>query len=605
MTWEIAVVFVLLVGALASFIAERVSIDVTALTVYAILLGLAMLPGSHHFPDVHQLLGVLSNPAPLTVAAMFILSAALEKTGAIDHLAGALESIAGWGYRTCLVLMILTAAFCSAFINNTPVVVVFVPVVLRLSRRLQVPASKILIPLSYAAILGGCCTLLGTSTNILASGIMEARGLPALGMFELSPIGLPLLGIGVLFLAFFGDRLLPGREPLSAILAEGERREFLTEAILPRGSKAVGKTPREAGLLRTRGIHLLEIIRDHQPVPTAEMAGLPLCEGDLLTLSCRPSGFAHTRAIDGIDLAIEHELGLETVSAHEGSIVEGVIGPASPLIGKTLREANFRSRYRMIPLAIHRRGANLSHQIRRMPLEFGDILLLMGTDQAREELRQSSDILLLDRPATVSRGRAAKLPLVLAAIVAVVTLSATEVFPIAAVAIMGVVFLFLTGCVKPKEGYAAIDWQTLVLIYGMLGLGTAMETTGGANWLASNLIDGLAAVVPPDLKPLAVLAAIYLATLMLTEVLSNNAAVALMAPIALGLAETLGLEPRPFVLAACIASSAAFAVPFGYQTHAYVYGIGGYKFTDFLRVGLPLDFLTAGTAITILALRFF
>lgn len=589
MTWEIIFVLALLAGALLSFVAEKIPTDQTALTVFALLLIAGLLPAAATLPSPNELLGVLANPAPVTIGAMFILSAALEKCGAIELLSGWLRKLAHLGFRRSLFVLVLAVAMISAFINNTPVVVVFLPLVLGLARELGTPASKLLIPLSYASIFGGTCTLVGTSTNILASGILESRGFAPIGMFELAAVGVPLLIAGIAYLVFVAPHLLPRRENLTAILSDEERREYLTEAYIQANSSLVGSSLGSTGLLR-RGIRVLEIIR-HEVALREDLRDVALEAGDRLVLSCRPSGFAHARSQAGLDLLSESDLGLETISAHEGKIVEGVIGPRSSIVGQTVRELNFRQRFRMIILAIHRRGVNVRDQLETMPLEFGDTLLMMGTDEALNNLRRSEEILLLDRPSTPAVSFRRKMPIVLATAAGVILAASLGIAPIVAAAVIGCAVIFASGCLQPKDGYRAIEWSILILIYGMLALGMAMEATGVADLIARLLIGAVAAFPVGDSQPIIVLAAIYLVSMGLTEALSNNATVALMMPIALGIGAALGIDPRPFAIAVCVASSASFATPIGYQTNTYVYGVGGYRFADFTRVGLPLNLL--------------
>jgi di/tricarboxylate transporter len=588
--WEIALVLALLVAAVASFVWERVPTDVTALAAFGAVLVLGAMPFTQTFPALEDLLRVFSSSAPLTIAAMFIISAALEKTGVIEIIASSLGRLAKLGYKGVLVVMILVVAILSAFINNTPVVVIFMPVILSLARRMDVSASKLLIPLSYASIFGGVCTLVGTSTNILASDILAASGREPLGMFELSKLGVPLLVVGSLYLLFVGSRIIPRRQSLTAILSEEERREFLTEAYVRSGSRLIGKSVKESGLKKQRGVRVLELIRDEVAVKQ-DLDDFTLRAGDRLILSCRPSGFVQASSVEGLHLLGAEETGLETIAAHEGSIVEGVIGPRSTIAGRTIRDLNFRQRFRMILIAIHRRGMNMRDKIDTLPLEVGDTILMMGTDQAKEEIRRGDDILLLDEPPTPTLNLRAKQPIVLGVMAGIITTVSFGLIPIAGAAVLGVIILFLTGTIKPKEGYAAIDWSLLVLIYSMLGLGMAMETTGASQLLAESLVGLTALGLPPAWQPYLLLFAMYLVTTCLTEILSNNATVVLMTPVAIGLGVALGVDPRPFVIAACMGSSASFATPIGYQTNTYVYGVGGYKFLDFVKVGLPLNFL--------------
>lgn len=591
MSWEIFFILGLLVFAIASFLVERYPTDQIALTIFAILLAMSFLPFEHKLPKVNDLLTVFSNPAPLTIAAMFILSAALERTGAIKNLASYLDRLATLGYRQFLLVMILGVAAASAFINNTPIVMVFMPVVLSLSRKMSVPASKLLIPLSYASIFGGTCTLVGTSTNILASSILEKANEPPIGMFELASVGLPLLFIGTLYLTFFADKVLPVRETLTSILSEEERKEFITEAFVRLGSPLAGKTVKESPLHKQHGVRVLEIIRDEIEIRVDPKTTI-LQEGDRLVLACRPSGFAHTRSIDGIDLRVTREIGLETISAHEGSIVEGVIGPSSTIIGKTVREVAFRQRFRVILMAIHRRGVNLRKKIGQVRFQAGDLLLMMGTEPAVNQLRKSEDLFLLDHPHTPAKSQRRKMPWVLLTVVGVIVAASLNLLPIVAAALIGAAVIFLTGTIKPKDGYASIEWSILFLIYGMLALGRAMETSGTAALLARGLTKvAELGIFAESWKPYILLALIYLATMIMTETLSNNATVVLMTPLALSLGAQLGLDPRAFVIATCIAASASFSTPIGYQTNTYIYGVAGYRFSDFTRAGLPLNLI--------------
>lgn len=583
MTWDIAFVLLLIVGALLCFLHDKLAPDVTALSLFVILLVSGVVPQAKVF-------GVLANPAPLTVGAMFILSAALVKCGAIDRLAVLLTGLAGFSYFTVIALIVLGVGGLSAFINNTPVVVVLVPVIISLARKMKLPASKFLIPLSYAAVLGGCCTLVGTSTNLLVAGILQSRGLPPLRMFELAWVGLPMLAVGTIYIGVLGRHLLPERKPAHTPLAEEDRREYITEVFVQPGASLIGRTAAEAGLTLTRGIRVLEIVRDETSL-ALEHPAPALAAGDRLVLACRPQGVTHARSIAGLDLTAELKLGLGQISAHEGVLVEGIIAPNSDLIGHTFREAGFWRRFHLVVLAVHRHGRELRGGSDERRLKNGDILLLMGTEQAVENLRASEDLLLVDRPPLPAGRPPRHLRIVLGSIAAVVLTSSLGWMSIEVSALLACAVVFLTGCLKPRDGYEAIEWNLLFLIYGMLALGVAMEDTGASTYVVDRLLWLVNQFVPPEHKALVMLAAFYLLASVLTEILSNNAVAALMTPLALSLAVQLGVDPRPFVIAVCIAASAAFATPIGYQTNTYVYGVGGYRFGDFLKFGLPLNLL--------------
>lgn len=583
MTWEIAFVLLLILGALLSFLHEKISPDVTALVLFVILLVSGIVPQGKVF-------GVLANPAPLTVGAMFILSAALVKSGAIDRLAVLLGRLAGFSYFTVISLVVLGVGGLSAFINNTPVVVVLVPVIISLARKMKLPASKFLIPLSYAAVLGGCCTLVGTSTNLVVTGILQSRGLPPLRMFELAWVGLPMLAAGTLYIGLSGRHLLPKRQPANITLAEEDRREYITEVFVQPKSPIIGRTTEQAGLNRARGIRVLEIVRDENSRALTHPAPA-LAAGDRLVLACRPQGVTHARSIDGLDLAAELKLGLGQITAHEGVLVEGVVAPNSDLIGHTLPESDFWRRFHLVVLAVHRHGRELRGGGDELRLKNGDILLLLGTEQAVESLRASEDLLLVDRPPLPAGRSPLHLRIVLGSIFGAIMVSSLGWMNIEIAALLACVVVFLTGCLKPRDGYDAIEWNLLFLIYGMLALGVAMEDTGTSAYVIDRLLWLVNQFVPPEHKALVMLAAFYLLASVLTEILSNNAVAALMTPLALSLAGQLGVDPRPFVIAVCIAASAAFATPIGYQTNTYVYGVGGYRFADFMKFGLPLNAL--------------
>ena len=590
MTWEILFVFALLIFAITSFIWERIPADLTAITVFGVLIFVSMISKSPELPTLENLLSVFGNSAPLTIAAMFIVSGCLERTGAIELITGYLRRMVKLPYRSFIFIMVIGVAAVSAFINNTPVVIVLMPVVLTLSREMGIASSKLLIPLSYASIFGGTCTLLGTSTNLLASGILVESGHAPIGMFELAAVGLPILAFGSLYLVLFGDKLLPHRETLTSILSDEERKEFMTEAFVRAGSELKGQTALESGMLKGRGIRLLEIVR-HGVATTGDPRKTKLQVGDRLVLACRPSGVAEAHSIKGIALHSEISAGLETIATDEGALVEGVVGPHATILGKTLGEINFRQRFRIVVVAVHRKGHNQRDRLDSLRLQPGDTLLMMGSTKAINSLSSSDEIILLDRPRVPARSIRAKMPIAIGITIAIVTLATLNIVPIVAAVALGVAILMLTGCMKSKDAYSSVEWSLLMIIFGMLALGQAMDSTGASLLIAENMIGVVQNFAPEHLQSVMMLAFVYIITSTFTEFLSNNAAIALMVPITLGIATTLGLDPRPLVVGACIAASASFATPIGYQTNTYVYGVGGYRFFDFTKVGLPLNII--------------
>ncbi len=586
MTWEIAFMLSMLVIMLAAFVWEKLPTELTAMTAFAILLVFGLLT-----PE--DALGVFSNAGPIAVGAMFILSAALEKCGAIDTVASGLTRLPKMSLIAVLPVVVLSVGIISAFINNTPVVVVFLPIIITLAHRMEVPASKLLIPLSYASIFGGTCTLVGTSTNIIVSSMAVDAGLPGFSMFEFAAVGVPLMLVGTLYLTFIAPKLLPVRETITSILSDEERREYLVEAFIKPDSPLAGLPLSETSLAKQRNLRVLEFLRHGVRLPITD-PHLRLEVGDRLLLSMSPRAFSKAQQQEGVDLVDTFGEGLEQISLSEGVIIEGVIGPDSDLIGKVLGSINFRQRYRLVPMAVHRKGKNLSRDIDEVELAYGDTILLLGTSEAIEQLRGNEDILVLDKPPVILAARKKKLPLIIATIAGVIAAATFGLMPIAPAAIVGCVILILAKCLTPREAYESISWPILFLIFAMLGVGAAMQSTGTSIWLAEKLVAGVSAMVAEPWRPIAMLAGVYLLTSILTEILSNNAAAVIVASIAFGLAHSLGVDVKPFLIAIAIAASASFSTPIGYQTNTYVYGVGGYRFSDFFKVGIPLN-LTAFT----------
>jgi di/tricarboxylate transporter len=364
-------------------------------------------------------------------------------------------------------------------------------------------------------------------------------------------------------------------------------------------SPMIGKTLRESGLKKARGVRVLEIVRNGIAVKIDPEFTL-LQAGDRMILSCRPSGIAHTRSVEGIDLVTDLDLGLEQIAAHEGSLVEAFVTPQSALVGQTARDGNFRQKFRMVVVAMHRKGRNVLERIQTLPIEPGDVLLMMGTDQAIDALRGSNDLVLFDRARTPTKSPSWKITFVLGIIAAVVAVSALGLASIATAAVTGCVVLLLSGIMTSKEAYASVEWNLIFLIFGMLAMGLALQQTGAAALLAAGLVDGVNSLAGPQNRTLIALAAVYFTTMVFTEMLSNNAIAALMAPIAIQVSNELGVDARPFIVAVMFAASAAFSTPIGYQTNTYVYGVGGYRFTDFMKIGIPLNILCFTTAMIVI-----
>jgi di/tricarboxylate transporter len=577
MTWQMFVVFGLLAATFALMVWERISLDLVAMLAFSALLVTGILTPAEAFR-------VFGNDAVITVACMFILSAALERTGVIETIGHLLNRFVGKKDWSLLLVMLPIVAVISAFINNTPVVVVFMPILISLAAARGLKPSRLLIPLSFASILGGTCTLLGTSTNILVSSTAKQLGQAPLGMFELGKIGLILTVAGVAYLLTFGRKLLPNRDTLASILQTTDSKQYLTEVVVVAGSASIGKRLTATPLANQPKARVLEVIRAGDPV-RVPLNEIVLEQGDRLRLATALSSVMEINSLEGVEISPKSKLGLELIGTQKAVVAECVVGPNSSLVGRSIREMSFRRRYDVLVLAVHRKGVNLRADFADVRLRYGDTLLVEGPEPAVNELRGGRDfLLLLDVPHEVKRRR--KQWLAVGAVSLVVTLAALEVMPIAPLAILGAVMVVLAGCLDTKEAYEAVEWKILFLIFGMLALGLALEKTQGAELVAHGLIRGLG-----SWGPVVVMSALVLIASLMTSFLSNNAVAVLLTPIAIQAAAGLSVSPRPFIIAVAIGASACFATPIGYQTNTLVYGAGGYYFRDFMRVGLPLNIL--------------
>lgn len=553
------------VAATALFISEKLRVDVIALMILCALLLLGLV-------EPKAALGGFSSEATITVAAMFVLSAGLTRSGALLGLGRLLGRVRNpW---VMLGVVLAVAAPVSAFINNTAAVAVFIPLLLAAAAAAKRSPSRMLIPLSYIAQMGGVCTLIGTSTNLLVNSLARQAGEPGFTLFEFSELGMVFLAFGATYLLVTSPFLLPDREAPSLPQAD-ELGKYVTELKVPEGSKLVGRTVAEVGAVENHKVYVLELIRGETlhwaPRATAIEAGdVLLVQGEWPKLT---------------EFARAHGLSLDTPQAERTVLVEAMVAPNSRLAGRTLDDIALPQQHQARVIALHRRGQRVAEQLRSLPLAAGDLVLLSIPDSEMAELRRDTALVIVSErnEERIDWRRALTAVGIMTAVVA---LAALNIIPIVESAILGCIALVVLRALEPDEAYAAIDWRVIVLLAGVFPLGIAMQESGLATLVVDYTLGPLG-----GFGPLAALAALYLLTTLLTEVMSNNAAAVLLTPIALGTAETLGVDAKPFLIAVMFAASTAFATPVGYQTNTMVYSAGGYRFADFMRIGLPLNVL--------------
>jgi di/tricarboxylate transporter len=571
MTPDIALVLAIIIIAVILFATEKLRVDVIALLVLLTLILTGLLEPFEAFSG-------FANPAVITVWAVYIVSGGLFRTGVADMLGEQIIRIAGNSEPRLIAIIMLTCGTMSAFMNNIGATAVLLPAVVGISRRAKIPVSRLLIPLSFSSLMGGNMTLIGTPPNVLAASILTDRGLPTFGFFDFLPTGLIVFGTGILYMVLVGRHLLPSRQTTDAMHASKQIREYASEIRIVSESPLVEKTLYESRLGAEYDITVIAIIREGKLQSVINRDTLLLADDILIVKSSIQNLM---RARDSLNLAIEAEqkFNLDTLDQDDIHIVEVTLAPRSRMVGQSLRGSRFRDQYGFTALAIWRGGEVITRRIRDVRLRFGDALLLEGPRYRLPALIQSEDFLVLE-PVQLELRRRNKAPYAIGVMALVLGLVIVADFHISTAMVIGSVLMVLTGALTMDEAYQSIEWRSIFLIAGMLPLGMAMDSTGTARFLADQIIS-----IIGGFGPLAILAGIYILSSLITEPMSNAAATVLMVPISIDVALGLGASPQAFVLTTVIAASTSFLTPVGHQANVLVFGPGGYRFSDYTRVG--------------------
>jgi di/tricarboxylate transporter len=575
------VAMAILVVMFVLFVLERAPVEVTAIGGAAAMLVLGILP-------VKEATSVLANPAPWTIAMMFLVMGGLVRTGAVEAMVGAVTRHAGDRPKTVVVVLIGAVAIGSAFMNNTPLVAVMIPVMMQVAIRIGVAPSKLLIPLSYMTVLGGMISLIGTSTNILVDGVAAKEGLEHFSMFEIAPLGIAVMLAGGVFLALFGNRLLPDRQSMGVLLNDRRKMKFFTEVAVPEDSSLLGQPVLDIDIFKRDGVRVIDVLRGDASL-RRDLTAVTLEAGDRVVLRTEMTELMGLHERKDVHL-------VDKLSSVNTETVEVLIGPGCRMEGNRLGDLRLRRRYGVYVLAVHRHNQNIGRQLDDLIVRVGDTLLLEGTVEDIQRLAADMDLVDVNRPRVMAYRRA-KAPIALAALALIVTLSALDQAPILPLALLAVAGILTTHCVDSDEAFSFIDGRLLAMIFAMLAVGEGLDQSGAVELIVNGVAPWMV-----GLSPFFLILAVYCIGLVLTEFLSNNAVAVIYTPVAIELAQRLGHDPRPFVVAVMFSATLAFATPVGYQTNMMVYGPGGYKFSDFTKVGLPLNIIVMLVACALIPL---
>lgn len=575
MNLEIAIVLTIIGIAVFFFVSEKLPVDIVSVMVMILLVSVGVLTPEEGFSG-------FSNSATLTVGAMFVISASIFKTGILNSAGALLTQIGKKNYTLCLLTIMVFSGLMSAFINDTAVVALLMPIVIQVAKDSRISPTKLLMPLSFGALMGGVCTLIGTSTNILVSGIAERQGVAPFTMFEMAPAGIVFLLVGIAYIVLIGGPLLPDRKANEGIAENYGMGIYLTEVVLLPQSVSVGKTIANSHLVKVIDIEIIEVIRNKtQRLPIS--ADLVLLANDILRVRCDVEKLKTLKDQEG--LRIKSDWAYKQGVNSKTKLYEALVTPHSDLKGRSLKELNFRALYGASVLAIRHRDEMLYEKLAEVALSSGDVLLISSNEVPIQALKDSGNILVISEISSQKFNYSKTVPALLI-IAGVILTAAFDVAPIVLSAAVGSLLLILTKCIKVEEAYRAIEWKVIFMLAGVLSMGAALEKTGAANLLSQSMIESIG-----QWGPHAMVSAFFFITFMITNFMSNNATAALLAPIAIVAATSMEVSARPFLMAVTYAASFSFMTPIGYQTNTMIYGPGNYRFKDFLKVGTPLNLI--------------
>lgn len=573
----------IIIFAVILFITEWLSVDLVGLVIISLLMIFGVI-------SPIDAVGGFSNNATITIMAMYGLSAAILNTGQLVNVGNYISKVLVKNRTKGILLIMIFAGVISAFINNTPVVAVFIPIILAASAKANISPSKVLIPLSFASMFGGLCSLIGTSTNILVSGIAETEGLAPFGMFEMAPVGVILFVVGVLYLLFAGNKLIPERTVSDQLTKNYDMGKYLTDILILPDAPSIGKTIAQSAITTDLKIDVIGIRRKEEHFSEPNYLTI-IAAGDILRLRCNFKQINAIQQREGVEIIQGDIINDEELKTSEITLAEVLITPGSELQGKTISQARFKHQFGVVALAIRSRRGILNTRLTRTKLHPGDILLLRGSNVIFAEYKSWAHE--IDNPFIIISEKEEKIAvnklnmlIVFSILAGVVLLPSFNILPILASSILGVTALVLFRSITMVQVYKAINWNIIFLLAGTISLGVAMEKTGTAKLMAESILS-----IFGSWSPIALVSILYLVTTILTEVISNSASAVLLTPIAISMANTLHVDAKPFLIAIMFAASASFMTPVGYQTNTMIYTAGNYKFIDFFRVGAPLNLI--------------